>query len=207
MNRIRYFMLLCLALLWDHSATGQSAYKLPPKDVVAILDAPPPPLGIVSPSRDNLLLIEIQPYPSIEVVAEPILRLAGLRINPRIGSLQRLVHYTGMSIQPLDGSPARRVALPQGSSIHGPEWSYDGKKIAFARDVEDGVDALGRRRSHRPVETDRRRAAQRRAGQTRSPGCPTIATSWLSSCPRGVVRRQPHRGPRLAPTCRKAPGT
>ena len=140
MNRIRCFLLVCIAMVWADSAAGQSPYKLPPRDVVAILDAPPPPLGIVSPTRDSLLLIEIQPYPSIEVVAEPILRLAGLRINPRIGGLQRLVHYTGLSIQPLDGSPARRIALPQGASIHRPEWSYDGKKIAFARDVDDGVE-------------------------------------------------------------------
>ncbi len=98
------------------------------------------PAGVVSPTRDTLLLVDVQPYPSIEVLAEPILRLAGVRINPRVGGLQRMVHYTGMTIQPLDGSPARRIALPQGASIQRPEWSYDGKKIAFARDVDDGVE-------------------------------------------------------------------
>jgi dipeptidyl aminopeptidase/acylaminoacyl peptidase len=131
---------MCVALVWVGSASGQTPYKLPSRDVVAILDAPPPPLRIVSPTRDNLLLIDIQPYPSIEVVAEPIVRLAGLRINPRLGGLQRLVHFTGLTVQPLDGSPARRVTLPQGASVHTPEWSYDGKTIAFARDVEDGVE-------------------------------------------------------------------
>jgi dipeptidyl aminopeptidase/acylaminoacyl peptidase len=140
MNRIRGFPLLCTALCWINSAAAQTPYKLPPRDVVAILDAPPPPLRILSPTHDNLLQIEMQPNPSIEVVAEPILRLAGLRINPRIGSLQRTIHYTGLSLQPLDGSPMRRIALPQGASIHRPEWSYDGKKIAFALDVDDGVE-------------------------------------------------------------------
>jgi dipeptidyl aminopeptidase/acylaminoacyl peptidase len=101
---------------------------------------PPPPLRILSPTRDALLQIEIQPYPSIEVVAQPILRLAGVRINPQIGGLQRTIHFTGLSIQPLDGSPARPVILPQGSSVHRPEWSHDGKKIAFARDVDDGIE-------------------------------------------------------------------
>ncbi len=139
MNRVRCFLLVYNAFIWVGSAAGQTPYKLPSRDVVAILDAPPPPLGIVSPTRDSLLLIEIQPYPSIEVVAEPILRLAGLRINPRVGGLQRMVHFTGLSVQPLDGSPVRRVALPQGASVHRPEWSYDGKKIAFARDVDDGA--------------------------------------------------------------------
>jgi dipeptidyl aminopeptidase/acylaminoacyl peptidase len=140
MNRLRFHWLPCLALVWVGSAAGQTPYKLPPKDVVAILDAPPPPQAIVSPTRDNLLLIDVQPYPSIEVVAQPILRLAGVRINPKVGGLQRLVHYTGMNVQPLDGSPSRRVTLPPRASIHRPEWSHDGKKIAFARDVDSGIE-------------------------------------------------------------------
>ncbi len=140
MNRIRRLALLCVPLAWISSTAGQTPYKLPSKDVVGILDAPPPPLGVLNPTRDTLLLIEIQPNPSIEVVAEPILRLAGLRINPRVGGLQRMVHYTGLSLQPLDGSPSRRIALPQGASVHRPVWSYDGKTLAFARDVESGAE-------------------------------------------------------------------
>ena len=93
-----------------------------------------------SPTRDALLLVDIRPYPSIEVLAEPILRIAGLRINPRVGCSQRTVQYTGMTIKPLDNSPARRVALPAGASIERPHWSNDGKKIAFARDIDDRVE-------------------------------------------------------------------
>ena len=111
MNRIRCFMLVCLAVVGPlgHWAIGiqtppQRRRRHPRRTTAA---AP-----YVSPTRDALLQVEVQPYPSIEVVAEPILRLAGLRINPRTGSQQRLVHYTGLSIQPLDGSPARRIALP-----------------------------------------------------------------------------------------------
>ena len=140
MNRIRTLVFLCMALAWVGSSSGQTPYKLPPKDVVAILDAPAPPLGVLSPPRDNLLLVDVQPYPSIDMVAEPILRLAGLRINPRIGALQRLIHYTGMNIQPVDGSPARPITLPQGANITVPAWSHDGTRIAFGRDVVDGVE-------------------------------------------------------------------
>ncbi|MGO9466079.1 MAG: S9 family peptidase [Isosphaeraceae bacterium] len=129
-----------LVLMMAIPAAGQTPYKRPPKDVVAILDAPRPPLTIVSPRRDVMLRIEIQPYPSIEFLAEPLLRLAGLRINPRAGCTQRTIQYTAISVQLLDGSPARRIALPAGSSIHPPVWSHDGKKFAFSRDREDGVE-------------------------------------------------------------------
>ena len=165
-NPVRTSLLLCIATFVPlTSASAQTPYKLPPKDVVAILDAPPPPVRTLSPTRDALLQIEIQSYPSIEVVAQPILRLAGLRINPRTGSQQRLVHYTGLSIQPLDASPARRIALPPGASIHRPEWSYDGKKIAFARDVDDGVELWIADVATGQARCNRRRAPERRARQ------------------------------------------
>ncbi len=86
------------------------------------------------------MLLDRQLYPSIELVAEPILRLAGVRINPRIGSSQHLTHVTGLSIQPLDGSPPRRIALPQKALIEMPTWSHDGRRVAFARDVDDHVE-------------------------------------------------------------------
>jgi dipeptidyl aminopeptidase/acylaminoacyl peptidase len=140
MKRYRVFSLLILAAMMVAPAVAQTPYKLPPKDVVAILDAPPPPLVIESPTRDALLLVDVRPYPSIAVLAEPVLRLAGVRINPRVGCSQRTVQNTGMSIQPLDGTPARRVQLPEGASIHSPSWSHDGKKIAFARDMDNKVE-------------------------------------------------------------------
>jgi dipeptidyl aminopeptidase/acylaminoacyl peptidase len=118
---------------------GQTPYRQPPQDVVAILDAPPPPVAIVSPTRDAMVLVEIRPYPSIELLAEPVLRLAGVRINPRVGCSQRTIQIAGLSIQPFDGSPPRRIALPEGASIRPPNWSFDGKKLAFPRDLEQGV--------------------------------------------------------------------
>ena len=130
-------LLLAVALV---PAAGQTPYKMPPKDVVAILDAPPPPLVLTSPARDAILLVDVQTYPSIATLAEPVLRLAGVRIDPRIGSRQRTTQYTGLTIQALDKSPARRIALPEGAFIHVPVWSHDGKAVAFARDLENGVE-------------------------------------------------------------------
>jgi dipeptidyl aminopeptidase/acylaminoacyl peptidase len=140
MKRYRGFLLFFLAAMRAAPAVGQTPYKLPPNEVVAILDAPPPPRAIESPTRDALLLVEFRPYPSIATLAEPVLRLAGLRINPRVGCSQRTIQYTGLAVQPLDNAPARRVELPKGSSIDSPNWSHDGKMIAFARDLDNQVE-------------------------------------------------------------------
>src|ERR1700724_932023 len=74
--------IVCLFLLSCGVATGQSTYKLPPPDVVKILDAPRTPSVVVSPTHEALLLVDIEGYPPIRQLARPILRLAGVRIDP-----------------------------------------------------------------------------------------------------------------------------
>ncbi len=140
MTGLRTLALSIPLLMTAIPAAGQTSYKQPPKDVVAALDAPRPPRTIVSPRRDAMLRVEVQPNPSIEYVAEPVLRLAGLRINPRAGCSQRIIRFTAISVQSLDGSPARPIGVPAGSFIEIPVWSHDGKKLAFTRDLEDGVE-------------------------------------------------------------------
>ena len=140
MKHFHRFSSLILAAIMVGPALAQTPYKLPPNDVVAILDAPPSPIAIESPTRDALLFVEIRPYPSIAVLAEPVLRLAGVRINPQAGCFQRTIQLSGLSVQPLDGAPSRRVELPEGKSIGIPKWSHDGKKIAFARYRDDQVE-------------------------------------------------------------------
>ena len=61
----------------------QTPYKLPPDEVVRIVDAPPTPLVIVSPARNAMMLVDYLPNPSIEYLARPLLRIAGIRISPR----------------------------------------------------------------------------------------------------------------------------
>jgi dipeptidyl aminopeptidase/acylaminoacyl peptidase len=121
-------------------ATAQSTYKLPPPEVVKILDAPLTPSVVVSPTRDALLLVDLEGYPPIQQLARPILKLAGVRVDPGIGALQRTFRFTGIEIVPLDGRPRKRVQLPAGSKIGLPKWSPAGSSFAFTRDLADGVE-------------------------------------------------------------------
>src|SRR4029077_14668175 len=96
--------------------------------------------AFVTPALTALLLVEYAGSPPIAFVSQPMLRLAGLRIAPQTSSRQRLRPFTGLSILLLDGSHARRIALPEGAKIGLPVWSHDGKRLAFTRDVADGVE-------------------------------------------------------------------
>jgi dipeptidyl aminopeptidase/acylaminoacyl peptidase len=118
----------------------QSTYKLPPPEVIKILDAPQTPNVVVSPTRDALLLVDREGYPPIQQLARPILRLAGVRVSPDLGALQRTSRFTGIEIVSLDDRPRKQVELPPGSKIGLPKWSPAGSSFAFTRDLADGVE-------------------------------------------------------------------
>ena len=127
-------------LLVVAQSLAQTTYKLPPKEVVDIIDAPPTPYVDVSPSCDAMLLVDHKVYPSIELLARPFLRLAGLRIDPQIKGRQRLAQNVQFTVKRIGGAAAVRIKAPDDLRIGSPVWSNDGRYIAFAHDLADGVE-------------------------------------------------------------------
>ena len=137
MKRITQVVLLILAVV---IVNAQTTYKMPPKEVVDILDAPPTPMVVVSPRGDAMFLAEYPSQPSIALVSRPFLRLGGVRIDPQLNSRQRLTQYTGVVVKWFEGGKTVRLELPASARIGMPQWSNDGKRLAFTRDVENGVE-------------------------------------------------------------------
>ena len=131
---VALFILLVLRL---HS---QTVYKIPPKEVVDILDAPPTPDVMVSPRADGMFLADRPSQPSIAIVSRPFLRLGGIRIDPALNSQQRLTQYTGVAVRWFENGRSVRIELPASAKTGRPQWSNDGKKLAFTRDVDNGVE-------------------------------------------------------------------
>ncbi len=59
-----------------------SGYNLPPKEILDVMRALPPAKPIVSPSKDKILLVYSEDYPSLERVSTGFLRMAGVRLEP-----------------------------------------------------------------------------------------------------------------------------
>src|SRR5450432_4164035 len=57
-------------------------YQKAPQPISDLLSARPTPLVQVSPNGKWLLTADRLPYPPVSDLAQPMLRLAGLRINP-----------------------------------------------------------------------------------------------------------------------------
>ena len=130
-----------LLLSYSVGVHAQSGYKQPPADVAAIVQAAPTPSFSTSPTNEAFLLVEYNPNPGIATLAEPFLRLAGLRINPQTNCRQNTTEYTAVTVRWLVQDLSIPVQLPAGGQLTGiPAWSPDGRQIAFGIKTAVGVE-------------------------------------------------------------------
>src|SRR6478736_4351098 len=136
-------------------ATG---YLLPPKVIVDMLDAPPPPTAEVSPARDVVALLERASMPSIAELSQPFYRLAGIRINPRTNAPHRENRYRNLTLKVIADNTERKVTLPPSPVITWIGFNADGKRFAFTNMRENGVElwigdtATGQAKSVTPAQ-------------------------------------------------------
>lgn len=119
---------------------AQGSYKKPPVNIQEILDAPAIPTTSLSPTREMIALLEPLRYPPIAELAEPMLRLAGSRINPKTNSAHRTPYAVSVKLKNVADGKEMAVALPAGAKIIQPSWSPDGKYIAAGNVTPAGIE-------------------------------------------------------------------
>lgn len=115
-------------------AFAQDGYKSPPADVVAIAEAPVPPVVSMSPDRRHLLFLERDPMPSIADISRRMLRLAGSRIDPAANSAFRTQYDKALwyrSVDDVENKHKISVPLPNGARLAGAGWSHNSKYFTF----------------------------------------------------------------------------
>ena len=131
MKKIIPVTLFIFVFVFSLTLFAQEPYKLPPKDVVDIVDASPLPRASINPTGDLMLLSEYESMPSIAYMSQPLLRLAGTRITPRYNSRQQTTFTTGLTIKSIKNGKETCIALPKGAKLGFPRWSLDGKWLAL----------------------------------------------------------------------------
>jgi dipeptidyl aminopeptidase/acylaminoacyl peptidase len=123
-------------------------YQQPPKAIVDIVDALPTPGVELSPAGSAtakrwILIEHFSGLPTIAELAQPELRLAGLRFNPRTDGPSRGRYDTSLEIQALPNSKAVPVSgLPEHAKMRFADWSPDGRKISFVN-ISDAKEDAG----------------------------------------------------------------
>jgi len=129
-------------MLCAGAAFAQLKYEKPPQEILDVLNAPLPPTPFLSPTRDMLALAQPMVYPAISDLAQPMLRLAGVRINPRTNAERSYIYYwTALTLKRIADGAEFPVALPAGVRRIGPlDWNAAGTMFAFTNEAADSVE-------------------------------------------------------------------
>jgi hypothetical protein len=112
--------------------TNESAqYQRPPETVLSLLHTPPIPSVSISPNRQFLLMADRLNYPPVSELAIPVLKLAGLRINPANRGPWQQPRITGLRLLAIPDGPESSIELPPGVRIGLIGWSPDSRYYAL----------------------------------------------------------------------------
>ena len=144
---------VCGSVEGNGVAQGLSGYKVPPKEILDIVDQEREPLYSFSPDREMVLEIRRPAaHPSIIEFTKEELKLAGVRIDPTGYCRSRGSYYLGLSVAkrtddlklPLASNCKRDIqGISEEYGIKDVSWSRHGKYIAFTlRKVSDDVEEV-----------------------------------------------------------------
>ncbi|WP_121353022.1 alpha/beta hydrolase family protein [Flavisolibacter nicotianae] len=139
MKRLVTFLLLFS--VYANLSAQTAGYQLPPKDVADLLLAKPTPAVSIDDKGEWMLLSERNPYPTVEELGQPEIRIAGLRLNPANFSPSRQVFINNFKLRNIrSGKEMTVTGLPQNLLATNISWSPADKKIAFLNTGESRVD-------------------------------------------------------------------
>lgn len=146
------------AFLFSGVVHADLAYQNPVAELKAIVDAPRSPRLLIGPHKKTLLQVTRPGLPSITDVAQPELKLAGLRINPLMRAASRFDFGVALTLQNIDSGQQRRVSgLPAGARIADALWSPDERSVAFSVWGKGGVELwlldVASAKAHRLLES------------------------------------------------------
>jgi dipeptidyl aminopeptidase/acylaminoacyl peptidase len=133
-KRASFLLLPVLALF------AAEPYRKPPKEILDVLNAPQTPSLALNPTRTHA--IEGQPvrYPPIAELSQPMLRLAGLRINPQTNGLHNVTFNSSLLLRKLPEGTEIPVQTPAGGKLSTARWSRDGNRFAFTNTTANGIE-------------------------------------------------------------------
>ena len=134
-------LLSLLAVATILRAQNNAGYKLPPKDIADLLLAKPTPLISVDRKGEWMLVIGRNSYPPVEELAQPELRIAGLRFNPDNFSPSRQNFISELSLKNLRTGKEYKIAgLPTPLNGGNITWNPGETRIAFTNTTNRQVD-------------------------------------------------------------------
>lgn len=139
MDRVKAALLLLPFLAATLEASAEP-YQKPPAAVLDVLHAPLPPNAFVDPTHQRMILATPVRYPPISDLAQPMLRLAGVRVTTKNNGVHDAPYWADYTLVKLSDGKEQKVSLPPGSKPGAPQWTSDGKRFAFTTIGPDAIE-------------------------------------------------------------------
>lgn len=146
-KQIKLFVLLILVAFINNVQSQvktkpineNDTWQKPPKEIMDVLNAPLLPAVWTSPTGKYMIMADPIIYPPLEELASDMLKLAGIRVNPRNngnhgehgGTSPRIFNITNKVITPL--------SIPQNAEVIDVKWTVDGQRFALSIDHKDHI--------------------------------------------------------------------
>lgn len=127
-------------------APASAQYARPPEPLLSVMRAPVPAQPMLDPTGRTLLMVQPASDPSIARLAEPYVKLAGVRIEPRLhvrhdvssgyGIRECLDGFTLVDVESRKRTP---ITLPKGACPDYAMWSPDGRHVAIENIGDSGA--------------------------------------------------------------------
>ena len=150
MKRV-FFKLLLLGgifFLYSEEMPGQerninedtNVWKSPDKDILKILHAPQLPRESISPPKTHMILIDPIIYPTLSELAEPMLKLAGTRVNPKNNYYHGRHGGSSPRILTIKDGETIQLNIPADGEVISTSWTVDGQRFALSVGFKDRVE-------------------------------------------------------------------
>lgn len=134
-------LIICFLPFIFIDAQAQDTYMVPSQELVDLVDGARNPSVSFSPDRATMLLQDVPSLPSIAELAQPELRLAGIRINPNTNGPSRSGYVTGFTLRDMETGDDRVVnGLPENPVMTNVSWAPDGANFVFLLNKADKLE-------------------------------------------------------------------
>src|SRR5699024_9025947 len=123
------------------TAQDRMTYKKPPKEIEDLIDVTLSPRVSIDSKGEHMVLYYKDRFTSIEQLSEPEMRLAGLRINPKVNINSRTTYYNNIEVGTTKNKNRKQVKwLPENPLMANFKFSPDENYVAFTNTAEAGVE-------------------------------------------------------------------
>jgi len=136
----RTFFSCIIVAFAAHSSFAQIGYQKPPAAILNVLNAQGTPTPSLNPTRTHVMFLETVRNPTIADLSKPMLRIAGLRIDPANSGPHLTSYGYGPYLQKIDGGQIIKLEIPAKVALTGLNWSPDGRYFSVINHTANALE-------------------------------------------------------------------